>query len=105
MEMHEIVIVKGDSYSCEIELQNLNLDIDLVEIYFSCEKLKICEKLKYDEINNTYFLEFTPSETEKMEVGIYDYDFTINMSGSLKTFQYKSTIVILEKNNKVVCYG
>lgn len=104
MEMHEIVIVQGDNYNLEVELENMNLDID-IDIFFSCEKLGICKKLYYDETYKSYFLSLLPNETKDLQKGIYDYDLTIKMSNSIKTFQYKSTIVILEKNNEVVCYG
>lgn len=104
MEMKEIVIVQGDNYNLEIELENMELDIE-INIFFTCEKLGLCKKLYYDEIYKSYVLSLLPSETKDLPKGIYDYDLTIKLSNSIKTFQYKSTIVILEKNNKVVCYG
>lgn len=104
MEMHEIVIVQGDNYNLEVELENMNLDID-IDIFFSCEKLGICKKLYYDETYKSYFLSLLPNETENLPKGTYDYDLTIKMSNSVKTFQYRSIIVIQEKTNKVVCYG
>ena len=104
MELKEIVIVQGDTYSCEIELENFNLDVD-VEIYFSCSELDICKKLVYDDFYKSYILSLLPEETKSFSKGIYDYDITIKLSTSIKTIQYKSTMVILEKNNEVVCYG
>ena len=104
MEMYEIEIVQGDNYNLEVELENMQLDIE-IEIFFSCEKLGICKKFYYDETYKSYFLSLLPTETEKLPAGTYDYDFTIKTSNAIKTFQYKSIIVIKEKNNKVVCYG
>lgn len=103
MEIHEITIVQGDDYSCELEIKNAQSDD--IEIYFSCNKLNLCRKLVYDEMYNSYVLTLSSEETMNFEKGIYDYDFTIKVVESIKTIQYKSRITILEKTNKVVCYG
>lgn len=104
MELKEITIVQGDTYNCEVELENFNLDVE-VEIYFSCKELNICKKLIYDDFYKSYILTLLPEETKNFPKGVYDYDYTIKISTAIKTIQYKSTMVILEKNNEVVCYG
>lgn len=104
MELKEITIVQGDTYTCEVELENFNLDVE-VEIYFSCKELNICKKLVYDDFYQSYILSLLPEETINFPKGIYDYDYTIKISTAIKTIQYKSIMSILEKTNEVVCYG
>lgn len=99
-----IRIVQGDTYNCEIEIQGL--DIFLIEnIYFSCEQLNICKKVEFDEELQVYNLTFNSQETENFKNGVFNYDLTFKFfNDSIRTVQYKSTITILKKTNKVVCY-
>lgn len=99
----KIEIIEGDSYKREITVEGV--DSSLIEgIYFSCEVLKICRKLSFEE--GVYILSFTPEETEKMGKFQGNYDLTVKFIGNIiNTIQYRSPFIILPKNNKVMCYG
>lgn len=98
-----INIIQGDTYTREVTLQNVDIEL-IKDIYFSCSALSLCKKLEYEEETKVFNLTFTSKETKELPKGIYNYDLTIEfVQETFKTVQYKSTITVLEKNNKVVC--
>ena len=101
----KILLVSGDSYTREISF--VGIEIELIEgVYFSSEKLSICKKLEFDDDNNVYVLHLAPNETQNFAVGTTTFDLTIQfINDDIKTIQYEAIITILEKSNKVVCYG
>lgn len=101
----KILLVSGDSYTREISFEGI--EIDLIEgIYFSSEKLSICKKLEFDDDNKVFVLHLTPKETKEFPIGTTTFDLTIRfINDYIKTIQYEAIITILEKSNKVVCYG
>ena len=106
MELKEILIVQGDTYNCEIEFENFDFSLGVeVEIFFTCKELNICKKLVFDEFYKTFILSLLPEETINFPKGVYNFDYKIKVSTAIKTIQYKSTMIILEKNNEVICGG
>ena len=102
--MKQIKIIQGDSYTLEIDFEGITIDL-IDSIYLTCSELSICKKLVKDIVNNLFRFSITPQESKDFDNGVYNYDLTINfVNKDTKTVQYRSTRVILEKNNKVVCY-
>lgn len=99
----DIRIIQGDSYRREITIDGLGQEV-IEGIYFSSHELGVCKKCLYED--GVYVLYFSPSETENFKAfsGIYDLTVRFNQN-DVNTICYNSSITILEKNNKVTCYG
>lgn len=102
--MKKIQIIQGDSYTLEVDFEGIIIDL-IDSIYFTCNELSICKQLEKDIENNLFRLSIDKNETKEYSNGVYNYDLTIKfVDNNVKTVQYRSILVILEKNNKVVCY-
>lgn len=102
--MKKIQIIQGDSYALEVDFEGIIIDL-IDSIHFTCNELSICKQLEKDIENNLFRLYIDKEETKEYSNGVYNYDLTIKfVDNNVKTVQYRSILVILEKNNKVVCY-
>lgn len=94
----EIVIIQGDTYRREI---NLDIDRELVKgLYFSCADLNICRECYYED--EAYILEFQPYETESLDKYTGTYDLTLELlDNSILTLCLNKSLIILSKKNKI----
>ena len=101
-------IVQGDTYRTKIILKNINgqeIDHTTIErIYVTSSKLGINKYITYD--TDGFYLEFSSNETQAFHAGRYSFDITVHFYGDdgtqVKTVSYKSTFVILRKENPII---
>jgi hypothetical protein len=95
----KLEIIQGDTFYLSIRLKNTNLD-NVEKIYFSCSKLDVLKEfVKNDDV---FELEIDSAETSNFNEGAFSYDITVVFVGNkVITAQYKGTINVLEKYNKV----
>ena len=99
----EIRLICGDSYQKNIIIENVDKSM-IEDVYFSCEKLHICQKLEYISETNKFRFFLSREETKVLEKGVYDYDITIKFVNNIvKTIPYRYLFVVLPKINKVGC--
>lgn len=96
-----IDIIQGDSFMQEIEIEGA--DIDLIEgVYFSCEKLNLCKKLKL--VDGIFVLEIESNETINFPKVYTTFDLTIRFTDNkIKTVVFCYPFNVHEKKNKVGC--
>ena len=101
---NEIIIIQGDSYQAELNINGL-VDISVVDkCIFSSDYLGICKALELSSDLNKYVLKFTSEETSKMLPSIASFDITLFFKDTnVATVIYKGDIKILDKKNKVTC--
>lgn len=102
MDEHKITLVKGDTLSLNITINDV--DIELIDkVYFTCEKQGINKQLNY--IENQFNLTIGPETTILFNDMICDYDITIVFSnGETMTTIYRSSFIVLPKTNSLDIY-
>lgn len=92
-------IIQGDTFGLTIKLENVDLDT-IEKVYFTCDTLKISKE--FERRDDAYYLEISCEETCNLNKIVCCYDITAFFVGNkVKTVEYRGTIRILEKVNKV----
>ena len=94
-------IIQGDT--CEGSISVLGEGNDAVEeLFFSCNKLNLIQKLSFDDENGTYKLYLSQDQTKNFKPIITNFDITAKIKGNIiKTIVYRGKLTVLEKNNTI----
>lgn len=97
MDEHKITLVKGDTLSLNITINDV--DIELIDkVYFTCVQQNIRKELILQD--NQFMLNIDPSQTALFKEVISDYDITIVFkNGETYTSIYRANLVVLPKVN------
>lgn len=102
MDEHKITLVKGDTLSLNITINDV--DIELIDkVYFTCVQQNIRKELILQD--NQFMLNIDPSQTALFKEVISDYDITIVFkNGETMTTIYRSSFIVLPKTNSLDIY-
>ena len=110
---NDIRHVKGDTYSCALELKDFDQALDSIfftcrdvqnddsEILFEAELYDGITVVDYDEETNTrqYAIRIAPSKTEGLQVGTYYYDLQVGINDDIYTIM-KGQFIIEQEATK-----
>jgi hypothetical protein len=96
----DLELVQGDTFLLNVTLENVDLD-QIEKVYFSCKELCLCKEFVRN--GDVFELEISCDETCNLNKTICCYDITAVLAGNkVKTVEYRGTIQVLEKTNKVI---
>lgn len=95
----DIEIVQGDTLNLTISLLNVDKQ-NVQELWFSCQSLGVKDQFTYQDSCCKWV--FFYENTSEWALGVTTYDITVVfIDGSVKTIQYKGSLRVLEKTNKI----